>query len=123
MSTITKFANQIETPAVFENEEWHPLTWNKKEITQLPLYPDTRELQESYKELSKLPPLINSWEIEALKAKLADVAAGDAFLLRGGDSTVTFKDCTSPKLVNMLKVMLRMSFIMISDMGIPVVWL
>src|SRR5690625_5412417 len=77
MSTITKFANQIETPAVFENEEWHPLTWNKKEITQLPLYPDTRELQKSYNELSKLPPLITSWEIEALKAKLADVAAGD----------------------------------------------
>src|SRR5690625_1404310 len=121
MSTITKFANQIETPAVFENEEWHPLTWNKKEITQLPLYPDTRELQKSYNELSKLPPLITSWEIEALKAKLADVAAGDAFLLQGGDCAETFKDCTSPKLVNMLKVMLQMSFIMIHEMGIPVV--
>src|SRR5690625_5478247 len=83
MSTITKFANQIETPAVFENEEWHPLTWNNKEITQLPLYPVTRELQKSYNELSKLPPLFTSWEIEGMKAKLAAFAVGVCFLMQG----------------------------------------
>src|SRR5690625_1404097 len=119
MSTITKFANQIETPAVFENEEWHPLTWNKKEITQLPLYPDTRELQKSYNELSKLPPLITSWEIEALKAKLADVAAGDAFLLQGGDCTHTIKDFTPPKHEKTLKMMLQINFIMTHQICIP----
>src|SRR5690625_7662818 len=96
------------------------MTWNKKEITQLPLYPDTRELQKSYNELSKLPPLITSWEIETLKSKLADVAAGNAFLLQGGDCAETFDACRARKIVKLLKVMLQMSFILVHEMGSPV---
>ncbi|MCC5941176.1 MAG: 3-deoxy-7-phosphoheptulonate synthase, partial [Balneolaceae bacterium] len=79
------------------------------------------ELQSAFNELKSLPPLITSWEIEALKEKLADVAEGNAFLLQGGDCAETFNACTSVKLVNMLKVMLQMSFILIHEMGTPVV--
>ncbi len=121
MSTATPKINQIESQHILEGEGWYPLSWNKKEISQLPAYPDTEELQRSFNELKSLPPLITSWEIEALKEKLADVAEGNAFLLQGGDCAETFDACTSVKLVNMLKVMLQMSFILIHEMGTPVI--
>lgn len=114
-------ANTLDIPESLQNESWHPLSWNSREITQLPPYPDTGELQKAYEELRALPPLITSWEVEALKAKLADVAAGKAFLLQGGDCAETFDACRSPKIVNMLKVMLQMSFILVHEMGTPVV--
>ncbi len=121
MSSATPKVNQIDSQHILEGEGWYPLSWNKKEISQLPAYPDTEELQRSFDKLKSLPPLITSWEIEALKEKLADVAEGNAFLLQGGDCAETFADCTSLKLVNMLKVMLQMSFILIHEMGTPVI--
>ena len=121
MSTVIRMANKIEVSDIMEGDGWHPLSWNKKEIAQLPPYPDTDALQKSYLELKSLPPLITSWEIEALKDKLALAAEGKSFLLQGGDCAETFDSCTSVKLVNTLKVMLQMSFILIHEMGIPIV--
>lgn len=100
---------------------WSPLSWKDKPVKQLPDYPDQEELSRNFEALSALPPLVTSWEIEALKAKLADVAAGKNFLLQGGDCAETFDATNSPKIVNMVKVLLQMSFILIHEMGIPVV--
>ena len=97
------------------------MSWNEKEINQLPPYPDTATLQSAYDELRALPPLITSWEVEALKNKLAAVSEGKAFLLQGGDCAETFDACKAPKIVNMLKVLLQMSFILVHEMGTPVV--
>ncbi|MEX2602546.1 MAG: 3-deoxy-7-phosphoheptulonate synthase, partial [Balneolaceae bacterium] len=82
--------------------EWHPLSWNDFEIDQLPPYPDMDELQKVYDELRTYPPLVTSWEVGALKKKLAEVAAGNAFLLQGGDCAETFDGCNAPKVVNLL---------------------
>lgn len=121
MTTPPKAANPILIPESLENESWHPLSWNSRPIEQLPPYPDTEHLQRVYNELRALPPLITSWEVEALKEKLASVSEGKAFLLQGGDCAETFEGCTSPKIVNMLKVMLQMSFILVHEMGRPVI--
>jgi len=121
MSTVTKRANQLRGVELLKGDGWNPLSWNLKEIEQLPAYPDTEKLQTSFDELKSLPPLITSWEIEALKEKLAQAADGRSFLLQGGDCAETFDSCTSVKLVNSLKVMLQMSFILIHEMGIPIV--
>lgn len=112
--------NPLEITDFLEGEGWHPLSWNKKEIEQLPPYPDTETLQKSYRELCSLPPLITSWEIEALREKLSEVEKGNSFLLQGGDCAETFDACRPQKIVNMLKVMLQMSFILIHEMGTPV---
>ncbi len=104
-----------------KSESWKPDSWNGFPVKQLPEYPDQQALQNACNELSSLPPLITSWEVKALKRKLADVEAGNSFLLHGGDCAETFADCRSDKIVNLLKVLLQMSFIMIHEMGIPVV--
>jgi len=121
MSTKPKSVNPITPSSSASEMDWHPLSWNEKPVKQLPPYPDTEELQRRYSELKSLPPLITSWEIDKLKEKLADVSSGNGFLLQGGDCAETFEGCKSPKIVNLLKVMLQMSFILVHEMGTPVV--
>ncbi len=101
-------------------QSWSPVSWKEKTIKQLPAYTNVPKLEKNYKKLESLPPLVTSWEIEALKNKLADVSSGKSFLLQGGDCAESFEATTSPKIVNMLKVMLQMSFILIHEMGVPV---
>jgi 3-deoxy-7-phosphoheptulonate synthase len=108
-------------PDTPKSSTWTPVSWQHYPIYQLPEYPDPDELQDAYDELRSYPPLVTSWEIQALKQKLADAAQGKAFLLQGGACAETFADCTADKLVNILKVMLQMSFIMIHEMKIPVI--
>ena len=106
---------------IAEPNDWSPVSWKDYPVKQLPEYPDQQELDEAFEQLSQYPPLITSWEVKALKKKLADVAAGKSFLLQGGDCAESFAECKSPKIVNLLKVLLQMSFILIHEMGTPVV--
>lgn len=96
------------------------MSWKDKPVKQLPDYPDQVKLEDAYQTLKGLPPLVTSWEIEALKSKLAQVAAGKSFLLQGGDCAESFNATNAPKIVNMVKVLLQMSFILIHEMGLPV---
>jgi len=115
-----KTANPLNINLKPNENGWSPLSWSSKPIEQLPPYPDTIRLEKAYQELRNLPPLITSWEIEALKEKLANVSKGEGFLLWGGDCAETFDACTASKIVNMLKVMLQMSFILVHEMGTPI---
>ncbi|HVS02577.1 MAG TPA: 3-deoxy-7-phosphoheptulonate synthase class II, partial [Thermoanaerobaculia bacterium] len=64
-------------------------------------------------ELSCLPPLVTSWEVEGLKAQLAEAAAGRSFLLQGGDCAESFLDCTPGSITNKLKILLQMSLVLV----------
>jgi 3-deoxy-7-phosphoheptulonate synthase len=64
---------------------WHPASWHSRRATQQPTYSDPKALERSVAALSRLPPLVVSWEIEALRAKLALAQRGEQFLLQGGD--------------------------------------
>ncbi len=111
----------MKSETVTKERNWSPESWKALPVRQLPEYPDQKALEEACRELKELPPLITSWEVRALKRKLANVQAGKGFLLHGGDCAESFADCRSPKIVNLLKVLLQMSFIMIHEMGVPVV--
>jgi len=91
---------------------WSPTSWQKKTALQQPTYPDADRLRQVMFELSRLPPLVTSWEIERLKAQLAAAAAGKMFLLQGGDCAETFDDCTSDNIANKLKILLQMSLVL-----------
>ncbi|MDZ7773236.1 MAG: 3-deoxy-7-phosphoheptulonate synthase class II [Balneolaceae bacterium] len=115
------FNEKSVSPEIANPKDWTPVSWKDFPVKQLPDYPDREEIEQVYEELRSYPPLITSWEVEALKKKLADVAAGNGFLLQGGDCAESFADCKAPKIVNLLKVLLQMSFILIHEMGTPVV--
>lgn len=114
------FSKRTVAPEVANPKDWSPTSWKNFPIKQLPTYPDEAELERVYQQLQNNPPLITSWEVQALKDKLADVAAGEGFLLQGGDCAESFAGCESPKIVNLLKVLLQMSFILIHEMETPV---
>jgi 3-deoxy-7-phosphoheptulonate synthase len=92
--------------------DWSPESWKQKEVRQAIAYPDTAALDRVLHELSQLPPLVTSWEVERLKSLLAQAARGDVFLLQGGDCCERFADCRSEAVVAKLKVLLNMSIVL-----------
>jgi len=101
-------------------KSWSPTSWREYPIQQLPEYPNPEELERCFQELQTLPPLVTSWEIESLKDKLATVSQGKGFLFQAGDCAESFDLTRSSKIVNLVKVLLQTSFIMIHEMGVPV---
>ena len=51
--------------------DWSPISWKTRPAAQQPLYRDEGEVARVTEEISKLPPLVTSWEVGALKAQLA----------------------------------------------------
>ncbi|MDX1548978.1 MAG: 3-deoxy-7-phosphoheptulonate synthase class II, partial [Lysobacter spongiicola] len=100
---------------------WSSTSWRGRAALQLPNYPDQAELEGVLSELRDLPPLVTSWEILALKQKLADAQEGKCFLLQGGDCAETFDACSSEVISNRLKVLLQMSLVLVHGLRKPVV--
>lgn len=101
--------------------EWSPDSWRSKRCLQQPPWPDGASLDASLAELRQLPPLVTSWEIEALKHQLAEAAAGRRFVLHGGDCCEQFDECTSSAIASKLKILLQMSLVLVHGGRRPVV--
>ena len=101
--------------------DWSPTSWQDRHATQQPLYRDATRLQAAVAELSKLPPLVNTWEIEELKGRLAQAQQGKAFLLQGGDCAESFEECQSEIIVQKLKILLQMSLVLTAGLKKPVI--
>ncbi len=99
---------------------WFPTSWRKKKALQQVDYIDEEQLAGVLAQLRQQPPLVTSWEIEALRTQLAEAAVGRRFLLQGGDCAERFEDCTVELIKNRLKIMLQMSVILIYGLRMPV---
>lgn len=106
---------------VREPVDWTPESWQRLPAVQQPVYDDAAHLAQALDELSALPPLVTSWEILALKQRLAEAQEGKRFLLQGGDCAESFADCHSSVITNRLKVLLQMSLVLIHGLRLPVV--
>src|SRR5688572_17368185 len=93
--------------------DWTPSSWRQRPAAQQPHYEDPAAVERVLEELRRLPPLVSSWEIEALKAQLAGAQAGERFLLQGGDCAESFADCDSGIIANKLKILLQMSLVLV----------
>jgi 3-deoxy-7-phosphoheptulonate synthase len=100
---------------------WHPASWLARVAGQIPAYRDTQRAQAMMSALARLPPLVTSWEVDALREQLAQAGEGKAFILQGGDCAETFDDCRSDVIVTKLKILLQMSVVIISGLKRPVV--
>jgi 3-deoxy-7-phosphoheptulonate synthase len=96
--------HEIRMPA-----DWSVNSWKNFPATQQPVYADQTALSEVLKQLSHLPPLVTSWEVDHLKHELAIAQEGKAWLLQGGDCAESFDDCQSEPIASKLKVLLQMS--------------
>ena len=85
------------------------------------MYDDPIALEQVVAELSRLPPIVVSWEIEALRERLAAAQRGQAFLLQGGDCAETFTDCESDSVAKKLKILLQMSLVLLQGLKRPII--
>jgi 3-deoxy-7-phosphoheptulonate synthase len=88
---------------------------------QQPTWPDTAALDAAVGKLRGVPPLVFAGECDELKAKLAAVARGEAFLLQGGDCAETFDGVTADNVRNKLRVLLQMAVVLTYAASVPVV--
>ena len=101
--------------------DWHPASWQSMQAAQQASYPNQAELDRAVADLSRLPPIVTSWEVDALKEQVARAQRGEAFVLQGGDCAETFDECTSENIVAKLKILLQMSLVMLYGLKKPVV--
>ena len=101
--------------------DWTPTSWQAMTAAQQPTYPNAEALERSVADLSRLPPLVTSWEVDALREQIARAQRGEAFVLQGGDCAETFYECTSENIVAKLKILLQMSLVMLYGLKKPVV--
>ncbi len=102
-------------------QTWSPSGWRNKPAKQLPNYPDAEALRQAEAFLATLPPLVFAGEARSLQSQLAEVAAGRAFLLQGGDCAESFAEFNAPKIRDSFRVILQMAIVMAFSGSIPVV--
>src|SRR4029079_14400671 len=100
---------------------WSPNSWRSRPIEQVPVYPDRTALNDVEKQLATFPPLVFAGEARELKAKLARVAAGQAFLLQGGDCAESFAEHSADNIRDFFRLFLQMAVVLTYAGGSPVV--
>jgi 3-deoxy-7-phosphoheptulonate synthase len=84
-------------------------------------YPDAQALASVEQTLRGMPPLVFAGEARRLKSLLADVEAGRAFLLQGGDCAESFKEFHADNIRDTFRLILQMAVVLTFAGGKPVV--
>ena len=101
--------------------DWTPDSWRAKPALQMPAYPDLGALEAAEKTLGHMPPLVFAGEARSLKRHLARVAAGEAFLLQGGDCAESFAEFHPDNIRDTFRVLLQMAVVLVFGARLPVV--
>jgi 3-deoxy-7-phosphoheptulonate synthase len=111
----------VDTPNDLSAEAWRPESWQAFPARQQPAYRDRAVLDAAVAQLSRLPPVVVSWEVERLREELAAAQRGERFLLQGGDCAENFEDCESGSIAQRLKILLQMSLVLVHGLKRPII--
>lgn len=95
--------------------------WRALPIKQQPTWTNLDDVAAASATISALPPLVFAGEVDMLRERLANVAAGQSFLLQGGDCAETFAGATADKIRNRVKTILQMAVVLTYGASMPVV--
>src|SRR4051812_31479489 len=102
-------------------EVWTASSWQHHPAAQQPDWPDAADLGRALKTIAAFPPLVFAGEARSLQSSLAQVAAGNAFLLQAGDCAESFEEFSADNIREKLRVILQMAVVLTYSMGVPVV--
>ncbi len=102
-------------------DRWSPQSWRGKPIQQAPAFPDALALAEAERQLASFPPLVFAGEARKLRKMLGQVAAGEAFLLQGGDCAESFAEHAADTIRDFFRVFLQMAVVTTFAAALPVV--
>jgi len=103
------------------SKAWTPDSWRSRPVQQMPQYPDAKALADVEAQLATFPPLVFAGEARNLKKALARVAAGEAFLLQGGDCAESFAEHGANNIRDFFRVFLQMAVVLTYAGAVPVV--
>jgi len=103
------------------NGRWTPDSWRSKPIEQQPVYRDLGALKEAERHLAGYPPLVFAGEARKLKRALGAAAAGQAFLLQGGDCAESFGEHSADNIRDFFRVFLQMAVVLTFAAASPIV--
>jgi 3-deoxy-7-phosphoheptulonate synthase len=116
--------------AVVDDSTWSPSSWRGREALQQPEWPDAARAEEVRRRLHTQPPLVFAGEARQVRAALAEVAAGRAFLLQAGDCAESFHDFdrltdtgaaySAVAVRERLKILLQMAAVLTYGAALPV---
>jgi 3-deoxy-7-phosphoheptulonate synthase len=101
--------------------KWTPESWRNHDGRQMPTYRDGEALAATEATLRNFPPLVFAGEARNLTSELADVAAGKAFLLQGGDCAESFAEFHPNNIRDTFRVILQMAVVLTFASKLPVV--
>jgi 3-deoxy-7-phosphoheptulonate synthase len=96
-------------------------SWRGQPAPQQPDWPDPARVDEVLAELAALPPLVFAGECDLLRARMAAVTRGEAFVLQGGDCAETFAGATADAVLGKLQTILQMAVVLTYGASVPVV--
>jgi 3-deoxy-7-phosphoheptulonate synthase len=99
---------------------WTPDSWRSKPIEQSPVYPDPAALAAVEARIATYPPLVFAGEARKLKQRLAKIAAGEGFLLQGGDCAESFAEHHADNIRDFFRVFLQMAVVLTFAGAMPV---
>jgi 3-deoxy-7-phosphoheptulonate synthase len=102
-------------------ERWVPESWRMRPAQQMPEYPDAKALADIEQQLATFPPLVFAGEARNLTKALARVAAGQAFLLQGGDCAESFAEHGANNIRDFFRLLLQMAVVLTYAAASPVV--
>ena len=103
-------------------QKWTPSAWRAKPAKHIPDdYPDAAHLARVEATLRTYPPLVFAGEARNLKASLAKVAAGKAFLLQGGDCAESFAEFHPDNIRDTFRALMQMAVVLTYAAAKPVV--
>ena len=102
-------------------QSWTLESWRDFPIKQVPKYESQTELQQVEERLASFPPLVFAGEARNLKAQLAEVCEGRAFLLQGGDCAESFAEHHGDNIRDTFRVLLQMSIVLTYGGKLPVI--
>jgi len=101
--------------------KWTPNSWRSLPIKQQPIYGDLNHLKQVENSLASFPALVSPDEVDKLKAQLALVANGEAFLLQGGDCAESFSEFSGDNLKSFFRTVMQMTIALMYGLKKPVV--
>ena len=100
---------------------WSPESWRGMPVRQVPEYPNEAALADAEARLTRYPPLVFAGEARNLRDRLAEAAAGRAFLLQGGDCAESFAEFHPDNIRDTFRVLLQMAVVLVFGARLPVI--
>ncbi|HMI41717.1 MAG TPA: 3-deoxy-7-phosphoheptulonate synthase [Sphingomicrobium sp.] len=101
--------------------EWRPASWRMLPAAQMPAYPDSAALAAVELRLGEAVPVASTEDSARLAKEIARVAAGEAFVLQGGDCAESFGEGGAANIGATVDLFGAMSVLIAEGLGVPVV--